>query len=256
MTSFNSYHAKRTYWIIGASSGIGRALSIELAKCGATVIMSSRDEALLSSLHEQLDKSNRQTHLVVPVDASAYESLKTARDLIYQRIDKIDSVIYMSGLYHPMDTAQLEVNWIKSIVETNLLGPMYLTELVINDLLSKSDAQLVFCGSVAGYRGLPNAQPYGASKAGLINFVQSLHAEYGRRLDIKLINPGFVQTRLTDKNDFSMPFIITPEKAAQSIMTGLTRRNQFEIHFPKKFTLLMKFFTSLPYWLYYRLIKR
>ncbi|SES71239.1 SDR family NAD(P)-dependent oxidoreductase [Thorsellia anophelis] len=246
----------RTYWIIGASSGIGRALSIELAKKGATLVISSRDENLLISLHEQLDKSNGQTHLVIPCDASAFDSLQEAKSIIYNRLDKLDCVVYMSGIYHPMDTAQLELSWVKSIVETNLLGPMYITQLMINDLLNIPNSQLVFCASVAGYRGLPNAQPYGASKAGLINFVQSIHAEYGRKLDIKLINPGFVQTRLTDKNQFSMPFIIAPEQAATAIVSGLLKHNQFEIHFPKRFTLLMKCFTSLPYWLYHRLVRR
>lgn len=248
--------SKRIYWIIGASSGIGYALAQSLAKLGHTLIISARDENALIKLHAQLASTSQASHLIVPCDASDYDSLKSAKKIIYERLGYVDSVIFMSGQYHPMPTEALEIEYLKPIIETNLLGPMYLTEIILKDLLARAGSQIVFCASVAGFRGLPNAQPYGASKAGLINFVQSLHHEHGKHLDIKLINPGFVQTRLTDKNDFMMPFIITKEAAAEAIIKQLPRRHVFEIHFPKKFTYLLKLLNILPYCVYHRIMRR
>ena len=117
-------------------------------------------------------------------------------------------------------------------------------------LRSQGYGQLVLCGSVAGYRGLPNGQPYSATKAALINLAESLRAEE-RVLDIKVINPGFVRTALTDKNTFKMPMRIEPEEAARIIAEKL-QTNCFEIHFPKRFTFFAKLIALLPAWLYFR----
>jgi short-subunit dehydrogenase len=112
------------------------------------------------------------------------------------------------------------------------------------------------CGSVAGYRGLPRSQPYAATKAAIINLAESLRAE-GRKfgVDIKVINPGFVRTPMTGKNDFDMPFMIEAGEAALAIANGLLS-DSFEVHFPKKFTWLMKILSQLPDWLYFQIVSR
>ncbi|MFC0180060.1 SDR family NAD(P)-dependent oxidoreductase [Thorsellia kenyensis] len=246
----------KTIWILGASSGIGYELAILLAKQSHQLILSARNEKLLSELHDKLQPTASVEHLVVPCDCSDYENLKEAKALISERIKRIDSVIFMAGQYEPLSILDIQKKHIDSIIKTNLNGPMYLTELVLQELLTQKESQLIFCASVAGFVGLPNAQPYSASKAALINFVQSLHAEHAKDIDIKIINPGFVKTPLTDKNSFKMPFIITAQDAAESIMKSIHKRNVFEIHFPKKFTFIMKLLALLPYRVLHRLVKR
>ncbi|MCH2410286.1 SDR family NAD(P)-dependent oxidoreductase, partial [Myxococcota bacterium] len=145
----------------------------------------------------------------------------------------------------------LELSTVRKIIETNLLSVFNILEVVVPVLRSQNQrSQLAICASAAGYVGLPGSQPYGSSKAGLIHLVESLKAEYGKSIDIKLINPGFVESRLTDKNEFYMPFRITAEKAAKRISSGLNSR-KFEIHFPKRFTYLMKLVAFLPYRIYF-----
>lgn len=243
---------KKDYiWIIGASTGIGEALTKELAKEGHSIAFSARNEKALINLHNTLPTNN---HLAVPLDVSNHDKLKRAQEEILNRWPRIDKVIFMAGIYHPMHMGSLDLDETRRILEVNLMGAFNVAEVVLPHLLSNKGKQLVFCASVAGYRGLPKGQPYGASKAGLINMVESLNAEHGKKLDIKLINPGFVESRLTDKNDFHMPLRISTEQAATAISEGLKSRS-FEIHFPKRFTFTMKLLRILPNWLYYRIIR-
>jgi short-subunit dehydrogenase len=110
--------------------------------------------------------------------------------------------------------------------------------------------------SVAGYGGLPDALIYGASKAALINFTETLYLDLSARgINVTLINPGFVETRLTAQNKFTMPALLTCAQAAQKIIAGFAR-GDFEIHFPKRFTLWLKLLSLLPYRAYFYLVKR
>ena len=121
-------------------------------------------------------------------------------------------------------------------------------------LQQQNEGQFILCASVAGYRGLPNGQPYSATKAGIINFAESLRAEQ-TNLDIKVINSGFVRTPMTDKNQFNMPMMIEPEQAAQAIFSGM-KSKKFEIHFPKKFSLFMKLLRLMPASLYFKIAQK
>ena len=107
--------------------------------------------------------------------------------------------------------------------------------------------QLALCGSVAGYIGLPQGQIYSATKAGVISLAQSLRSELSGQVDVRLISPGFVDTRLTQRNDFAMPALMTSDAAANAIIRGLTARG-FEVHFPRRLTLGLKLLRLLPYW--------
>ncbi len=242
---------KRYIWIIGASAGIGRALAKALAEDGHHIAISARNTENLNKLHDEL-KGDK--HLVSPLDVGNLESVQQAHLDILEHWPKIDSVIFMAGLYQPMKMSELDIAQAKKILDVNLMGAFHVAHVLLPYLRQNTKNQLVFCASVAGYRGLPNAQPYGASKAGLINMVETLKAEHGTELDIKLINPGFVESRLTDKNDFHMPAKITAEKAAQAIIKGLNSK-AFEIHFPKRFTYMMKLIKLMPYRFYYKIMK-
>jgi short-subunit dehydrogenase len=245
------FHGK-IIWIIGASTGIGETLAKSLASKGARLILSARQESKLKVLKKELGHD----HLILALDVSIKESYARAIDEIHQTFDHIDSVIFMAADYEPMALSELNLERVQSIVATNLLSVFFLLERIIPFYRKQGHGQIVLCASVAGYCGLPYGQPYSATKAALINLAESLYCEEKKNnIDIKVINPGFVKTPMTDKNDFSMPMMISPQEASESIIKGLLS-SSFEIHFPKKFTYLMKILRLLPYRLYFKLIQK
>ncbi len=242
----------KTIWIIGASSGIGEALARHLDHLGANLILSARGEDKLNTVKNTLNGE----HLVVPLDVSDIQSLQDTTKKISEEKNKIDSAIALAAIYDPGLIADMDMQAASKIVDVNLKGIMNVTSVIMPILKEQGTGQLVLCGSVAGYVGLPNAQPYSATKAAVMNFAQSLYIETkDSGVDVKLISPGFVETPMTDKNDFDMPMIIKPEQAAEAIAKGLLQKG-FEIHFPKKFTFLMKVLRLLPHPLYFSLAKR
>lgn len=239
-------------WIIGASSGIGAALAVELAKKQVNLCLSARSTAGLEEVRTGLAKDTPV--LILPCDVSEYQELQQAWQTLKTHWPRVDTIIFMAGVYSPSELTNISKENIDASIDINLKSAFYLVNLVLADLLNqdtKIKPQLIFCASVAGYRGLPRAQPYAATKAGLISLVESLRAEVGHSLDIKLINPGFVATRLTAKNHFYMPAIISREQAAKEICSALASET-FELHFPKRFTYLMKVIRWLPDTWYFR----
>nr|MBI1231066.1 SDR family NAD(P)-dependent oxidoreductase [Cytophagales bacterium] len=231
-------------WIIGASSGIGEATARLLAPEGATLFLSARSEDKLRKLKNTL----RGNHYVHPLDVSSRDDVFKVAKTIKEKHGRIDRIIFLAAIYEPTAIEEIDPAFAEKTFKVNMLGALHLTQALIPILETQKKGQLVFCASVAGYTGLPYGQPYGASKAALINFVESLAAEVEDYIDIKLINPGFVKTALTDKNDFDMPMRIEPKEAAAEIVKGLNQK-PFEIHFPKKFTYVMKLVAALPYFL-------
>lgn len=247
----SAYH-NQVVWIIGASSGIGAALAHELSARGATLALSARRKNDLDQLNNKLGDAG----CVFPLDVTDADMMKRTAHAIHSQFGRIDRVIFLAAAYAPMKTGELDIAITKNIVDTNLTGAFNLVHAVLPLLKSQHvPAQLALCGSVAGYMGLPGGQPYSATKAAIINLAESLHAECRGRVDIKLISPGFVSTPLTEKNNFKMPMIIQPQQAAQEIAQGLLS-SRFEIHFPKKFTSLLKLLRLLPYPLSLRLTRK
>lgn len=247
----NNDYQNQIIWIIGASSGIGLALAHELAARGAILALSARNKDALDNLKAHLGAQ----HSVFALDITDTETTRRTAQAIKAAFGTIDRVIFLAAAYTPMKIDMLDMEVTKKIIDINLTGAFNLIDAILPILkVQKSKSQLALCGSVAGYIGLPNAQPYSATKAAIINLAESLYAEYQQIIDIKLINPGFVSTPLTDKNDFVMPFIISPQKAAKAIAEGLLSRS-FEIHFPKKFTFFLKLLKLLPYALSLKLTK-
>jgi short-subunit dehydrogenase len=229
-------------WIIGASSGIGYALAVELAAQGATLALSARRKEELEKLKERIG----QRHMIYPLDVTDTElTIRTAK-AIHAGNGRIDRVIFMSAAYTPMQLDGLDMLVTRHMVDVNIMGAFNVVHAVLPLLKEQKTGQIALCGSVAGYTGLSGGQPYSATKAAVMNIAESLAAECPNHIDVKLISPGFVRTPLTDKNKFSMPMIITPETAAKAIANRLSSK-RFEIHFPKKFTLMLKFLDLLPY---------
>lgn len=238
-------------WVIGCSSGIGESLVKELANEGAIIALSARREDKLKQVKESLPGEN---HKIYPLDVTDVDKLKDAACQIKENYGKIDSTIFMAAGYSPNTGYEQDIEKVHQIVDINFNGPLNFTHVILPIYKEQKHGQLAICASVAGYRGLPGGQPYCATKAALINFAESLYIEnVENNIDIKAISPGFVKTDLTDKNDFEMPFIIEPEKAAKYIVKGLKRKS-FEIHFPKRFTYIMKFLQILPNFIYLKIM--
>jgi len=230
-------------WIVGASSGIGLSLARELSDRGATLALSARRENDLYNLKNELDDRHRVFALDVADSKMVFQMVQK----IHVEFGRIDRVVFMSATYTPPGSEKFDTDVMKKIIETNLVGAFNVVYAAIPFLKNQNKkGQIALCGSVAGYIGLPGGQPYSATKAAIINLSESLYAEYSDDIDIKVINPGFVRTPLTDKNKFKMPMIIEPEQAARAIADGLLSR-RFEIHFPKKFTFFVKILALLPY---------
>ena len=244
-----SYQGKHV-WIIGASSGIGYALAKELSLRKAVLSLSARDMTKLESLRHEIGLH----HQVFPLDVTNRIAFDHVARLVTD-ISTIDSIIYLAAEYQPMSLLEMDADMTASIISTNVSGPFNFIQAISPFIKAGNVNQIALCGSVAGYCGLPNGQPYSATKAAVINLAQSLRAELPPEVDVKLISPGFVRTELTNKNKFDMPMMIEPEHAAREIADGLLQSG-FEIHFPKLFTKIMKLMSILPYWIYFRILKR
>ena len=233
-------------WIIGASAGIGAALARAFAAEGARLILSARDAAALAALAEECGGAE-----VIALDLGQRETLAAA--VAGLAPGTLDAVICTAALYDPARVADLDPARCEDLVRVNLLGSLDIARLT--PPLLRDGGQLVLFGSVAGYIGLPGGQAYSATKAAVNNLAETLRIELAPRLDVRLVCPGFVRSRLTAKNDFPMPAMIEPEDAAAAVLAGL-RGRAFEIHFPRRFTLAMKLLRALPYGLSLRLTGR
>jgi len=238
--------AGKQIWIIGASAGIGAALARALAAEGARLILSARDGTALTTLAADCPGAES-----LPLDLARRETLVAAVENLRGR--RLDAVICTAALYHPGRVGDLDPAQMEELVRVNLLGTLDVARLV--PPLIRDGGQLVLFGSVAGYLGLPRGQAYSATKAGVNNLAETLRVELAPRIDVRLVCPGFVRTRLTEKNSFAMPCVLTPEEAAQEVLRGLGRKG-FEIHFPKRFTLAIKLLRALPYALSLRITAR
>lgn len=234
-------------WLVGASAGIGAALAHALAAQGATLALSSRSRSSLEAL-------NIPGALLLPCDSTKPATVSAARDALLEAWGGVDLVVYLAGSYEPMQAHTLDVKVLEDVVDVNFHGAVRLTAAALPSL--KTGGGIALVASVAGYQGLPKALAYGSGKAALIHFAECLYMDLkDQGIGVWVINPGFVATRLTDKNDFKMPALITPEQAAQDILAGLASGG-FEIHFPKRFTRVLKLLSLLPYRLYFPLVRR
>lgn len=235
-------------WIIGASSGIGAALAAELSNRGAALTISARRADLLEEIANPLLRKP----VIAPLDVCNSDDIK----VIFEKYGPFDSVIFLAAIYSPGLLEDMNLRQARNMIDINLNGALYVIDAVYPQMRRAGKGQIVLCGSVAGYVGLPNSQPYSLTKAAIMNLAQTLKTEAERyNVDIKLISPGFVRTPLTDKNDFQMPMIVEPEYAAKAIADGLTSK-AFEIHFPKKFTWVVKILSMLPYGMYFTISRK
>jgi len=217
---------KKIIWITGASSGIGKALAIKFAEKGWTVAASARRENLL----EDLNKFNPNIYSF-PLDVTEIENCKLIANKIIEKFGGIDICVFGTGMHDPKSEKRFNLNKIREIMEVNYFGTMNSINSIYEYFSEKKNGQISIISSVAGYRGLPAAGAYCASKAALTSYAESLNFDMQmKNVKVSLISPGFIKTPMTDQNDFPMPMIKSPEFAANEIFKGLTEKKSFEIH--------------------------
>jgi short-subunit dehydrogenase len=242
---------QKKIWITGASSGIGKALAEKFASEGWKVAVSARRKEILDemSYHENI--------FSYPLDVTNQDQIKISFEKIIEDFKGLDLCVFSSGTYDPKLEQEINVKQNKFVMETNFFGVLYCINAVENYFKNKKNGHISIVSSIAAYRGLPNSSGYGPSKAALTNLTESLYFDFKKHnVRISLVSPGFIKTPLTDKNEFPMPFIKSPDFAAEKMFNGLTKSKAFEIHFPKALTLLLKILRVLPYKIYLFLIDK
>lgn len=247
--SIKDWQGKRV-WVIGASSGIGKAFAENVASLGAEVYISARSAQKLA---EVAKASHSITAL--PLEATDAAAVQTAYATVTKN-GKLDLLLHAAALYEPMRAWNMHAETIERAMQVNYGSVIKAVDTVLPDMLNQQSGHIAIIASVAGYMGMPNSLAYGPTKAALINLSENLYADlYSKGVAVHVINPGFVKSPLTDKNNFEMPSIITPEQAAEYMVSGFASGN-FEITFPKRFTYTLKLVERLPYGLKLPLLRR
>lgn len=241
----------RVCWLVGASTGIGRATAALLHQQGAHVIVSARNQGALQGFVAAHPGSE-----ALPLDATDRDAMRAAAEQLVKTHGRIDLAVYCAGTYQAMRATEFDLDVALQHQQVNYVGALHLLDAVLPVLLRQKAGHLSLVGSVAGYRGLPQAMAYGPTKAALINLAEVLYLDlHPRGIGVSVVNPGFVETPLTAQNEFKMPALITPEEAAQEMLRGW-QRGEFEIHFPKRFTLWLKALRHLAYRPYFAAVRR
>ena len=242
---------QKKIWITGASSGIGKALALKFAEENWQVAISARRKELLDELAQ---KENISSY---PLDVTDENLVTTTFSNILNEFKELNLCVFCSGAYDPKLEKNINKKQIRKIMNVNFFGVLNCIKTVEDYFKGKKEGHISIVSSVAAYRGLPNSSGYGPSKAALTNLTESLYFDFKKHnVRISLISPGFIKTPLTDQNTFNMPFIKTPEFAADKMYSGLTKSNAFEIHYPKGLTIILKILRILPYRAYLFLIDR
>lgn len=239
MTHFSG----KTFWLIGASEGLGRALAKRLDEEGARVILSARSADRLEQLRGDLNDAQ-----VVPLDVTDAEAVRSAA----ASIGALDGVIYNAGAYEPMRATEWDSDAALRMSDVNFTGALRVLGQVVPGFVKNGQGDITLVGSLAGYRGLPAAIGYGASKAALVSLAETMRFDLkGTGVTVRLVNPGFIKTRLTQKNNFRMPMLMTPEAAAERVLRAM-RKRRFRTDFPAPFSWAIRLIEYLPDIVVYR----
>lgn len=242
-------------WVTGAGKGIGRSVALELAGRGWTVAVTSRTVEDLDKL--ALDASGLQGSIVgYPGSVTDREGITTLVEKIESDVGAVELAILNAGTYIRFAASDLTADDFAEQMDINVMGTVNCLAPLLDKMKARRAGHIAVVASVSGYRGLPLASAYGASKAALINMCEALKPELEHLgIGLSLINPGFIRTPLTDKNDFPMPFLMEADAAARRIVDGIMK-GKFEIAMPTRFVLLLKLARCLPYALYFAITRK
>jgi len=239
-------------WITGASTGIGRALALRLVRDGWRVAASARGSDALTRLASESGGAIRAFPLDV-TDAGA--TLRVAAE-IERELGAVDLAVVNAGTDARTPATDFDPAVARRVIEVNLIGAANTLAAAMPEMIRRRAGHIAVVASVAGYRGLPRAAAYSASKAGLIALAEGLKFDLDKHgVKIQVICPGFVRTPLTDRNDFAMPFLMDADEAAERVARGL-EGSAFEIAFPRRFAWILKLLGCLPDRLYFPLVAK
>lgn len=234
----------KTYWIVGASEGLGRALAHALSREGARLVLSARRAAPLEALAGQLPDAR-----ALPMDVTDATSVSVAAE----RAGQIDGLVWCAGNYEPMPAQDWAPETAARMGEVNYIGALRVLGHVVPGMAKRKSGHVMIIGSLSGYRGLPGAIGYGASKAAVMHLAENMRADLkGTGVKVQVANPGFIRTRLSDKNDFDMPQIMEPDAVAARIVKQM-HTNRFSTAFPAPFSWVFTLGRHLPVGLFQRL---
>lgn len=241
----------KVVWLVGASTGIGRATAERLHRLGARVVVSARNAAALDTFVQAHPGS-----LAIALDATDRDAMRAASARIVQNHGRIDLAVYCAGYYKAMRATAFDLADALRHEQVNYVGALYLLDAVLPVLLRQRAGHISLVSSVSGYRGLPKALAYGPTKAALINLAESLYFDLtDQGIGVSVICPGYVDTPLTEQNDYKMPGLITADEAAAHIVRGW-QDGRFEMHFPRRFTNWVKVLSHLGNGLYFKAVRR
>lgn len=227
----------KTYWLVGASEGFGRAIAAALRNAGAGLVLSARSADKLRAMADDLGQSR-----AVPMDVTDMNSVRAG----VAAAGDVDGIIWCVGYYDPMTAQEWDAAGAVAMVDTNLSGAMRLFGETVPAMAQRGHGHIVIIGSVAGYRGLPGAIGYGAAKGALQHLAEDMYIDLkGSGMRVQLANPGFIRTRLSDKNDFDMPQLMEPEQAAAHVIK-LMQSRRFRRDFPHPFAWVFSLGRFLP----------
>lgn len=239
MRSWTRRLSGQRIWVIGASSGIGAELAMELQRRGAHVAITARRR-------ERLEEVAGGAMEIVPADASDPKAIAAAAATASSALGGLDTVVWCAAYWRQTDATEWDTTEFARHVQTNLLGLNALLGAVLPGMVERGRGHIVGIASVAGYRGFPGGEAYGATKAAQIGLLESLRASLRHRgVRVTTVAPGFVRTEMTATNTFPMPFLIDADKAGRIIARGL-RQGRVEIVFPLRMAIAMKLARLLP----------
>lgn len=233
----------KKFWLIGASEGLGRDLAKMLSAEGAHLVLSARNAGRLEDLKAELPNVR-----VLPLDVTDTQAVRQAA----AEIGPVDGLIYNAGAYDPMRATEWDSDAALAMCDVNFTGAMRVLGEVVPRMVAAQNGDITLIGSLAGYHGLPAAIGYGASKAALVSLGETMRFDLrGTGVVVRLVNPGFIKTRLTAKNTFKMPMLMTSEKAATLVLKAM-RKRRFRTDFPAPFSWVIRSLGVLPDFIVYR----
>ena len=243
-------------WITGAGSGIGRALALRYLRTGAVVAGTARRVETLESLKTEAGAAGRRFH-ALPADLTDLAATRAVVTHIEVELGPVRLAVLNAGTHQPTPGRSFRAEAVQHLLNANVMTVANALDAVLPAMLTRQKGMVAINASLAGYRGLPSAAAYGASKAALINMAEALKLDLeDSGIDVRLISPGFIKTPLTDRNTFPMPFLMPVEKAAERLFQALEHGSGFEIVFPRRFAYMLKLLQLLPYRGYFPLVSR
>jgi NADP-dependent 3-hydroxy acid dehydrogenase YdfG len=235
----------KRYWIVGASEGLGEALAHVMSRAGAELVLSARSDEKLSEVVAALPGHAK----AITIDVQDDESVAKAAE----QVGEVDGLVLTVGAYWQFSARNWNAEQAVIMADTNFTGFVRVLGHVVPAMVKNDAGHIVLTSSVSGFRGLPGSIGYTASKAGIMSLAECMHADLRKtNVKVQVVNPGFIKTRLTDKNDFRMPFIMEPEVAAREMFEHMNT-DDFKKSFPLLFSLMIRGAQFLPDWAYYRL---